>query len=165
MTSYLKKIGFANADGTPSAIYNRFRNSTTEGAAAADALKYGYQPLFARNEYMYKLSDEELRGLIIEETGQGDDSNIVSMILSCIKAIKKFATWSTTAAHSPEKPVTKPEPPSPLLPAPMANPASVGLNLSYTINLNLPATSDIAVFNAIFKSLKETLLKAPDDKD
>jgi len=34
-----------------------------------------------------------------------------------------------------------------------------GLHLSYTINLNLPATSDVAVFNAIFKSLKEHLLK------
>jgi hypothetical protein len=34
-----------------------------------------------------------------------------------------------------------------------------GLGLSYTINLNLPATSDITVFNAIFKSLKEHLLK------
>jgi len=33
------------------------------------------------------------------------------------------------------------------------------LGLSYTINLNLPATSDIAVFNAIFKSLREHLLR------
>jgi hypothetical protein len=34
-----------------------------------------------------------------------------------------------------------------------------GINLSYTINLNLPETSDIKVFDAIFKSLKENLLK------
>ena len=33
-----------------------------------------------------------------------------------------------------------------------------GLRLGYTINLNLPATTDIAVFNAIFKSLREHLL-------
>jgi hypothetical protein len=33
------------------------------------------------------------------------------------------------------------------------------LSLGYTINLNLPATSDIAVFNAIFKSLREHLLR------
>ena len=31
--------------------------------------------------------------------------------------------------------------------------------LSYQINLVLPKTDDIAVFNAIFKSLKEHLLK------
>ena len=34
-----------------------------------------------------------------------------------------------------------------------------GLNIGYTINLHLPATSDIAVFNAIFKSLRENLLR------
>ena len=165
MTSYLKKIGFANADGTPSDIYKSFRNTTTEGKAAADALRYGYQPLFARNEYMYKLSDEELRGLIIEETGQGDDSNVVNLILSCVKAIKKFATWSTAAPASTEKQAPEAESAtSALLPAQEVNQGSVGLNLSYTINLNLPATSDIAVFNAIFRSLKETLLKNSNDK-
>lgn len=33
------------------------------------------------------------------------------------------------------------------------------LRLSYTINLNLPATTEIEVFNAIFKSLRENLLR------
>ena len=33
------------------------------------------------------------------------------------------------------------------------------LSLSYTINLNLPATTEIDVFNAIFKSLRDNLLK------
>jgi hypothetical protein len=42
-------------------------------------------------------------------------------------------------------------------------PQSLGLNLGYTINLNLPATSDPAVFNAIFKALKEHLLKPSND--
>lgn len=40
--------------------------------------------------------------------------------------------------------------------------SGLGLNLGYTINLNLPATSDPAVFNAIFKSLKEHLLRDED---
>jgi hypothetical protein len=33
------------------------------------------------------------------------------------------------------------------------------LNLAYTINLVLPKTDDVAVFNAIFKSLRENLLR------
>ena len=32
------------------------------------------------------------------------------------------------------------------------------LGISYTINLNLPATTEVEVFNAIFKSLKEHIL-------
>lgn len=38
-------------------------------------------------------------------------------------------------------------------------PVLTGLNPGYTINLHLPATSDIAVYNAIFKSLREHLLE------
>jgi hypothetical protein len=37
--------------------------------------------------------------------------------------------------------------------------AKTSLNLGYTINLNLPATSDAGVYNAIFRSLRENLLK------
>lgn len=167
VTAYLKKIGFAGADGTPTSIYKRFRNSDTSGSAAADALRVGYAQLYARNEYMHSLSDEKLRGLIIEETGSADDAVIVTMILSCIKAIKKHASWHS----APESVIVTADPKLgskgssnnnahvPLPQQPMPTDQGLGLNLAYTINLNLPATSDIAVFNAIFKSLKENLLR------
>jgi hypothetical protein len=166
ITSFLKKIGYANSDGSPSEIYKRFRNPATAGTAAAEALKVGYKPLYARNEYMHQLSDDKLRGLIIEETGQSDDSNVVSLVLASIKAVKKFADWSKTEAVQDtakadlSQPMvirgggTPPPPPSP--------DKQLGLNLSYTINLNLPATSDVAVFNAIFKALKENMLRGSD---
>ena len=67
MTAFLKKIGFATTDGTPTDLYKKFRNSATEGAAAAKALRVGYAPLYVRNEYMHKLPDEDLKGLVVEE--------------------------------------------------------------------------------------------------
>ena len=165
MTSYLKKIGFVNADFSPSEIYTRFRNSSTAGAAAAAALRYGYAPLFKRNEFWHALGDNEIRGLVLEETGLANDSPTVTMIINSMKGVKKFATFEPEGA-SPEKP-EQPEQPYVQLPASPIPPQkyagqSLGLNIGYTINLNLPATSDIAVFNAIFKSLKDNLLKASD---
>lgn len=117
---------------------------------------------------MHQLSDEKLRGLIIEKTGQSDDSSVVSMTLASIKAIKKFADWSHGNKHHQEQhqelaPSALATPHANSLPPPQGN-ESVGLNLSYTINLNLPATSDIAVFNAIFKSLKENLLRGSNEQ-
>jgi hypothetical protein len=169
ITSFLKKIGFVNSDGSPSDLYKRFRNSNTTGKAAADALRIGYAPLYTRNEYMHQLPDDKLRGLIIEETGQSDDSSVVNLVSSSIKAIKKFANWSPkspdefssneTAALS----VAPKNNPSDVPPPSHEAAKRVGLNLSYTINLNLPASPDIAVFDAIFKSLKENLLKEADD--
>jgi hypothetical protein len=169
MTSYLKKIGFANADGTPTVLYTKFRNPATASSAALEALKIGYKPLFVRNEYMDKLSDEKVRGLIIEETGQSDDSNVVGLILACIKGIKKHIKPDEvgTAKSPTGEEVAMPKLPTiPKDPSFAESPAGgtgVGLNLSYTINLNLPATTDVAVFNAIFKSLKENLLKATNE--
>lgn len=161
MASYLKKIGFVNVDGSPSEIYTRFRNSSSMGDAAADALKFGYSVLKVRNEYWYALDDDKLRGLIIEETGEEENSSIVTYILGCIKGLKKFATFDA----KPKSTTKLEQEPSPALPPafpPMPQNTSVGLRLGYTINLNLPATTDIAVFNAIFKSLKEHLLTNED---
>src|ERR1043166_1673562 len=163
VASFLKKVGFANSDGTPTDIYKRFRNSSTSGAAAFDAMKVGFGSLKQRNEYWYKLDDNDLRGLIVEETGLADDAQVVGMILACIKALKKFADFSASA--TPPRPVVEERATLPHLPQlpPQNSGHTVGLRLGYTINLNLPATSDVAVFNAIFKSLKENLLEATKD--
>lgn len=165
--SFLKKIGFVSDSGAPSDIYTMFRNPATAGKAAAKALKIGYAPLYKRNEYMHSLSDEKLRGLILEETGHASDSAVATMIMSSMKPLKKAATFSEVESDAvnvgelmPQGPGSTgaKESPNPQYTPPPST-QSLGLNLSYTINLNLPATSDVAVFNAIFKSLKENLLK------
>jgi len=167
MTAFLKKIGFATAEGTPTDLYKKFRNSATEGWAAAQALKTAYAPLYTRNEYMHRLTDDELKGLVVEETGAGQDSNLVPLVLSCIKQLKKFAKWETPAPDERIERATSQVAATGdsvvSLPAPAPVPQRVGLNLGYTINLNLPATSDPAVFNAIFRALKEHLLKNSDE--
>ena len=165
MTAFLKKIGLAAADGTPTDLYKKFRNSATEGWAAGQALKTGYAPLFVRNEYMYKLSDEELRGLVIEETGAEEDSSTVPLILACIKQLKKFAKWDQSASAAPSADDattgrTTPPPPGEAKRERESEPIR-SFTLGYNINLNLPATSDPAVFNAIFRALKEHLLSGP----
>lgn len=159
ITSFLKKINFASADGTPTDLYRAFRNPSQSGRAVAEAIKKAYAPLYIRNEYMHQLTDPQLKGLIVEETGQAPDSKVVGLIFSCIKYLKEFADFSV--AESPTQGLT------PMVAVPVADSEgtdqatqkTLGLNLSYTINLNLPATSDVAVFNAIFRSLKENLLK------
>ena len=109
--------------------------------------------------------------MLIEETGQSHDSNVVSLIFACVKGIKKFADFAATnptdevgtssfvADSAPEKAGSTVS-----FPFVQTSTQGVGLNHSYTINLNLPATSDISVFNAIFKSLKENLLRGSNEQ-
>lgn len=161
MTSYLKKIGFASQDGSPTEIYRSFRNNDTASRhAVAEAMRKGYAPLFQRNEFMHTLNDTDLRALIVSETGQASESSTVANVFACIKNLREFADFSkpeqpTRSEKSENGSVSQSSLPSVEQPSPQ----KLGMNLSYTINLNLPATADVSVFNAIFKSLKDNLLK------
>lgn len=165
MTSFLKKIGFANPDGTPTGIYRQFRNDGTRGVAAAESLRFGYAPLYKRNEFLHELSDKDIKGLIVEETGASSDSAVPGLVLSCIKAIRQYADFGTTMSEQPSEEAIPNVPSSFPIPqdfAPTRNggmaSGSIGLSVGYNIHLNLPATTDVTVFNAIFKSLKDHLL-------
>ncbi len=152
---FLKRIGFLGSDGVPTERYKRFRNAANAGAAAAEALKQGYKALYERNEYAHDLSDKDLKGLIVEATGLEPESGTVKAIFGSFKALKAPAKFDGAVEAAAEEPGEIPEPAAGG--AELAVPLKLGL--SYTINLNLPATSDIAVFNAIFKSLRDHLLR------
>lgn len=165
MTTFLKKLGMANNDGSPSDVYKKFRNPTSSGNAIAGAIKAAYSPLYVRNEFMHELSDADLSGLVVEETGLAHDAPSVKLTVSCIKHLKTFAAFganangiATTLAVNPEDDRRPDDAPIPK----GRGDGAVGLSLGYTINLNLPATSDPEVFDAIFRSLKEHLLRGED---
>ena len=164
MTSFLKKIGFTKSDGTPSDLYKKFRNPSQSGQAVAAAIRIAYAPLYVRNEFMHELSDDALLGLVTEETGQAHDSSTVKLVCGCLKQLKNFADFSPPNEEQSSVPSSAlahdSTPRTPVEPS--VSPQTFGLNLGYTINLNLPATSDPEVFNAIFKSLKEHLLRPSD---
>lgn len=164
---YLKRINFVGSDGVPTDLYRRFRNDATAGRAAADAVLHGYAPLRALNERFYELSDGELKSLIIQVTGAASDSSAVTQTLGTLKKLIGYADFRAAAPEEngsrEHQPALPPAEPPPALPPARDSGQSLGLNLAYTINLNLPATSDQAVFNAIFRSLKEHLLSARDE--
>jgi hypothetical protein len=151
---FLKRVGFLNSDGTPTDLYRAFRNESQSGTAAAEALKTGYAPLYEVNEYVHDASDPELKGVIVQVTGSEPKSSTVGAIVGSFKALRAYADFEARPADTEateELTITEPG-------VATASTAGTPLRLGYTINLNLPATSDIAVFDAIFKSLREHLL-------
>ena len=167
LVPYLKKIGLVASDGSPTELYKQFRNPNSGGAAIAQAIKMGYRKLAESNEYFYDLKDSELLHLINQVTG-ADAANAVSkMTLSTFKNLRSFANFEPDNDEKGTGIVLSDDSPkhgSPGLPPlpPAGAPRDLGFNMAYTINLNLPASSDQAVFNAIFRSLKEHLLAEPE---
>jgi hypothetical protein len=157
----LKRIGFLGSDGAPTELYDQFRNTHSQGSAMARALKIGFKDIYDRNEYAQDLPKEKLASLITQITGAEKDSRVVSATVSTFCALKSFADFEAQQAaivevdDIPNQQITAQRSDT-VRTKPSDN---VDLKLSYTINLNLPETSNPQVFNAIFKSLKENLLK------
>jgi len=156
---FLKKTGFLNGDGTPTDLYKKFRNPALSSKAAADAMRKGYAPLYEINEYVHDLKDEDLKGVIVQATGLDSKSSTVRGILGSFKAIKKIAVFDeneTIEEKGETSEVGQKQEPY----IPQKSPReSFDLKLGYVINLNLPASSDVAVFDAIFKSLRKNILE------
>lgn len=162
----LKRMGFLGADGAPTTLYDRFRDSDTQGAAVAQGMRNAYAEIFDRSEYAGDLPKEKVLALIMEATGAAKDDRTVQLTLSTFWALKQLADFeasleSAGAGRSQTAPLTASEQERQLpIPAQrIAHEQSVGLNLAYTINLVLPETTNPEVFAAIFRSLKENMLK------
>lgn len=153
---WAKKIGFINGDGTPTALYKKFRNPTTSKSSLGEGLKKGYAELFFRDENVHKLDKPKLKGLAMEATGHPHDSKTLENIVNTFWNAKTLAEFESNSEESSE------ENSIPSIEKPIINTEStkkrVSLGLNYTINLVLPKTDDPAIYNAIFKSLKENLL-------
>ncbi len=156
---FLKRTGFLNSDGSPTELYKEFRNDALRDAAAARAVKTGYSILYEINEYAHDLNDKDLKGLIVQATGLDANSSVVKSIMGSFKALKSYANFDISdSTNGNDNIVEASETISPEQTQRGHNLEAVDLKLGYTINLNLPATTDIAVFNAIFKSLRDNLL-------
>lgn len=160
----LKRMGYLGSDGTPTARYDQFRNPDTRGAAVADGIRQAYAELFDRNEYTNKLSREKLAALVIETTGASKDDRPAHLAVATFSSLAEMAAFEAKipATDKPQK--TDAEQPAIKVgfsphPAVSATEDDVDFRISYTINLNLPETTNPEVFNAIFRSLKENLLR------
>ncbi len=156
-----KKLGMIASDGTPTDLYKQFRNTnpSVSKAAMAKAIRNAYSDIYTKNEYAHSLSKQELEGLIVEMTGLEKGHSTVTAIVGTFEALKGFADFKArpeveTTDNIGDKVTSESEVES------GSRPDAIGLKLglSYTINLVLPKTDDVAVFNAIFKSLRENLL-------
>lgn len=166
----MKRIGFAGSDGSPTDIYKRFRGSSG-GAALAEGIRQAYSELYEHNEYMHECNEQDLRDLIVQVSGMEADARPVGLIYSTLKGLIEAAEFEDEVELESEEEARSSEElnnfgaKSHHVNIPMVahqNQETVGLNIGYTINLNLPETTNIEVFNAICKSLKEHLLRSGD---
>jgi hypothetical protein len=158
----LKRLGFLDAANVPTEAYRRVRDDSEAGHVMAERLREAYAELFRAHEYAHTLPKDELTKKIKSLTGAADDDAVIPYVVSTFLELKKLADFDANTAprRAPSKSVAAEEDRDEEVPERKSRARHGALGLSYTINLNLPATTEVEVFNAIFRSLKEHILDA-----
>lgn len=159
----LKKLGFLDQANVPTEAYRLYRDASESQKVMAEQLRNAYVDVYQANEYAHELDKEELTAKLRTLTGAGEDDRNISLVASTFLELRKLADFllekgnrrteslpEATYRNELEQPVEHKAIPH--------KSHRTNFGISYTINLNLPATTDIEVFNAIFKSLKENIL-------
>ena len=164
--SVLKGIGFLDASGTPTATYKAFRDPNSGPRVLATALRSAYSDIFLANTKAQDLPLDKLQGIVASKISKGQV--VVNLIASNFKALAKLADFSesTDPALAPPSPEPFVSPRSSAeIPIDDALSVATGgrlaiakTGLHYNIQIHLPTTTDVSVYNAIFKSLRDHLL-------
>ena len=145
-----KKLGFLMDDGTPTTLYDQLKDATSTAKILALQIRTLYADLFAVNTEIQRASEQEIKGALSRVTGKDEDG--INRIYNTFKALCAIADFNENAqVIQPEK--TEEDSTS----SPIQS-DSRKTEFHYNIQIHLPATTDISVYNAIFKSLKENLL-------
>ena len=149
----LKDLGLLAADGTPTKRYQDYRDRTRSKLILGQAIKEAYEDLFHINEKLGDADRQAIEGRF--KSVHNSTDSVASRQAMTFLALLKLA--DTTGSH-------KAQPPTPVEKAPEQEvvkqgglPLSFG-GLRYNIEIHLPATKEVEVYNAIFKSLREHLI-------
>jgi hypothetical protein len=163
LVGILKDLGFLDADAVPTKRYYEFLDRSQSRKVLASAIRETYGDLFAVNKDAYKLSAEEVKNKLRTLYAGSKKDGLIARIASTFTALCEYADFSSP----PSAPASKEEkhaPPKPAA-APLHDTTTAGQihkpvsldSLQYHINIVLPESRDQAVYDAIFKSLRDHL--------
>jgi Family of unknown function (DUF5343) len=155
----LKALGFLSPDGTPSQRYSDYRNSAQSRKVMGEALRDAYGDLFT-----IKASPTAADRALIEgkfKSTHNATPNTAKLMGSTFYALLALADLSPGESSSGAKKIEQKKEEVSVtagLDSSAKESSKHRPTLHYNIQIHLPATKDVEVFNAIFKSLKEHLL-------
>ena len=155
----LKSTGMLNQNGSPTELYSQFQTESGRPTAALQALRNGYGEIFKRNTYAHKADEAALTDVIVQVTGLPAADPIVRYISSTFQAFQELAKGAREGQVDEAAADGRTG-------GDESGSAGEGspdfrngkLNLAYNINVVLPETTNVEVYNAIFRSIKGNLL-------
>lgn len=159
----LKDLGFLNRDGTPQPRYYNFMDRSQSKVVLAEGIKEAFGDLFAVNTKANEFKVEDVKNKLRALYAGKKSDLVINNIASTFRALCDYADFSSSPIERTDRVPLQPAPQEreiPTLAVTDMLPDSDKLKISglqYHINIVLPDTRDQAVYDAIFKSLREHL--------
>ena len=154
----LKALRFIDESGAPLDRYKRFRDQGEAGGVMAEALRDTYSDVFAADQNAQTLGTAQLQGIFARISGRGEA--VAKKMASTFKALADVADWNTApaAAHDSDQDETNT---GDLAGGSDLRSEGAGLSgaviLRHDIHIHLPESTEIAVYDAIFRSIRSNL--------
>ena len=151
-----KGLGLLDENGTPTQRYHRLLDQSETGTVLAEGIREAYKDLFSLRKNAQDLTNDEVKGKLKTLTQGQKSDNILLLMANTFKALCEVADWSEKRSVAEKQDIdinTGTE---------FENKADVQenakMNLHYNIQIHLPETTNMAVYDAIFQSLKKHLM-------
>jgi Family of unknown function (DUF5343) len=154
----LKQIGFLTPTGQPTQRYHDYRDHSRSKVVMGEALKEAYHDLFLIKANPTPADSKAIEGKFKSFHNVSD--NVAQLMSKTFFALLALADISGARASS-AAPTVKSDSSESTVMEPPGNSSQQSLSqvslagFHYNIQIHLPATKDVEVYNAIFKSLKE----------
>jgi Family of unknown function (DUF5343) len=162
----LKFLGFIDSNGIPQERYFKFLDQTQSKQILAASIKESYSDLFAVNIKANEMTVNEVKNKLKTLTQGTKSDTVLSCMANTFTSLVKYADFSkqqTTELKAISRIDTQEQEEESSnknehkLTQELVN-KSITTEMHYNIQIHLPETRDMAVYDAIFKSLKEHLL-------
>ncbi len=159
MIPVLKSLRFLDDAGKPTQRYFDFLDDNEWSRVLGKGVEDAYEDLFRLDRKANTLDKKSIIGKLRSLTQGKKSDKIVTAMATTFLELSKLSNFSTSFEPVLKEPeVDESGMPNENQPAPTQAPKSHVGGLTYRIEVVLPTTRDKAVYDAIFRSLKEHLL-------
>jgi hypothetical protein len=153
----LKRLDFLTDDGTPTDYYDRLKDPNDHPFVLGERIMDLYKDVYAIHTEIHKSPDKDIKGAIARVTGK--DEKTVGRYFTTFKTLASLAKFGASPKLSKQQLEQKPDEIQKHKKSSLISEDGKPLSFQYNIEIHLPATTDVSVYNAIFKSLRENLLE------
>lgn len=172
LISMMKALGFLDENGAPTQRYFNYLDDSQSTAVITEGIEEAYEDLFRLNTRADQMSKQELVGKLKSLTEGKKSERVIEAMATTFQALTKLGDFSDSHTrqdkkeeNSAEKKITEKsqnfennlQNSQPIEDISLRKGSFLD-SVTYRIEINLPPSRDKAVYDAIFRSLKEHLL-------